>query len=242
MKQVYFVCIATLLIGAHGWGYQRAESTPNNTDVKSKIDQLRSRLRWSDENSQHEYKTNRAQVTNEIWTLIDSFIAQTYSGSVNPEQLKAALDSMLGHKAGGLENTVVLPVDIPAGKFVIAGLEVTRGGRAIAEDAVSFRAYREMDGRWTLVSHVELEPEYDFLADLHALALPQGFPGTFGLIAWAMEPPLAPYKVITRVYAFDGQKFTTVWAPRSFITGDVDSFVRLSPGLRQPVKRLVAVR
>lgn len=156
------------------------------------------------------------------------FIAQTYSGSINPEQLKAALDSMLGHKAGGLENTVVLPVDIPAGKFVIAGLEVTRGGGAIAEDAVSFRAYGQVDGRWTLVSQVELEPEYDFLADLHALAFPQGFPGTFGLIAWAMEPPLAPFKVITRVYEFDGERFTTVWAPRSFITGNISSFVTLT--------------
>jgi hypothetical protein len=176
-------------------------------------------LRWSDENSQNEYKVNRMQVSNNIWTLIDSFIAQTYSDSINPEQLKAALNSMLGHKAGSLENTVVLPVDIPGGKFVIAGLEVAGGGPAIAEDAMSFRAYGKVDNRWTLVSHVELEPEYDFLADLHALALPQGFPGTFGLIAWAMEPPLAPFKVITRVYAFDGKKFATVWAPRSFITG-----------------------
>ena len=199
------------------------------TETKSKIESLKSQLRWSDEKSQKAYVANREQVTNQVWTLIDSFVSQSYnSGSISPEQLKALLNSLLGHKSGDLENTVVLPVDIPAGKFVIAGLEVTRGGRAIAEDAVSFRAYGNVDGQWALISHVELEPEDDVLTDLNALALPQGFPGTFGFIAWAMEPPLAPYKVITRIYAFDGSKFTTVWAPKSFITGNVPSFVALT--------------
>ena len=221
-------CIAALLIGAQGWGQSQTESTPRNSDVKSKIDQLKSRLRWSDENSQNKYRANRVQVTNEIWTLIDSFVAQTYSGNINPEQLRTTLDSMLGNKSDDLDSTVVLPVDIPAGKFVIAGLEVTRGGHAISEDAISFRAYGKVASRWTLVSHVELEPEDDFLVDLNALALPQGFPGTFGLIAWAMEPPITPYKTIARVYAFDGERFTTVWAPQSFVTGNVSSFVTLT--------------
>jgi hypothetical protein len=211
-------------------GQNQPESTLN-AGVKSQIDQLKSRLRWSDESSHKAYKANRTPVTNQIWTLIDSFIAQTYkSGNINPEQLKSTLSTLLGHKSGldDMEYTVVLPVDIPAGKFVIAGLEVTRGGGAISEDAVSFRAYGKVDGRWALVSHVELEPEYNYLVEIHALALPQGFPGTFGFIAWAMEPPLAPFKVLARVYAFDGQKFTTVWAPKAFITSNVPSFVTLT--------------
>ncbi len=197
--------------------------------LKSQIERLKSRLRWSDESSRKEYRANRAQVTNQIWTLIDSFVAQTYNSSnISPEQLKSTLNSLLGHKSGDVENTVVLPVDILAGKFVIVGLEVTRGGGAIAENGMSFRAYGKVYGRWTLLSHVELEPEYDFLVDLNALALPQGFPGTFGFIAWADEPPLAPHEEIVRVYNFDGQEFTTVWAPKTFITAPVSSFVTLT--------------
>jgi hypothetical protein len=127
-------------------GQNQSGPTPS-TDLKSQIDQLKSRLHWSDESSPKEYKANRAQVTNQIWALIDSFIAQTYnSGSVSPDQMKSALNSILGHKSGDIENTVGLAVDIPVGKFVIAGLEVTRGGEAIAEDAISFRAYGKVDG------------------------------------------------------------------------------------------------
>ncbi len=221
-------CLCVFLLGNMCMGQDQSEFTPN-TDVRSKIGQLKLQLRWSDEESQKQYLANRTEVTNEIWTAIDWSVTQAYkSGNVSPEQLKSMLDSMLGHKSGDLENTVVFPVEIPAGKFVIAGLEVTRGGHAIAEDAISFRAYGKVDSHWTLISHVELEPEYDFLTDLNALALPGEFPGKFGFIAWAMEPPLAPYKEITRVYTFDGHEFTTVWAPQSFISGNVPSFVTLT--------------
>ncbi len=227
MKYIHLT-ICALLLGTQCMG-QTQPGLTSTTGLKSKIDQLKSQLRWSDESTRKEYRANCAQVTNQIWTLIDNFIAQAYSsGDISPDQLKSVLNSLLGHKSGDLENTVVLPVDIPAGKFVIVGLEVTRGGGAIAEDAISFRAYGKQDGRWTLVSHVELEPEYDFLTDLNALALPQGFPKTFGFIAWADEPPLAPFKVLARIYAFDGQQLTTVWAPPSFITGNVPSFVTLT--------------
>lgn len=228
MKKMYLTCIAALLMGSQCWGQTQAESTPSNTDVKGKIDQLKSQLRWSDEKSQHEYKANRVQVTDQVWTLIDSFIARNYAGSIGPDQLKATLDSLLGHKSDGVENTVVFAVDIPSGHFVIAGLEITRGGGAIAENAISFRAYGKVDGRWTLISHVELEPEYDFLVDLNALTLPQGFPGTFGFIAWADEPPRSPPTVIARIYTFDGKEFTTVWTPPSFIEGYFSSFVTLT--------------
>src|SRR6185312_868039 len=228
MKYIHMACVCAVLLATHCMGQNQPESTLN-ASVKSQIDQLKSHLRWSDESSHKAYKANRTPVTNQIWTLIDSFIAQTYkSANINPEQLKSALNSLLGHKSGDLEHTVVLPVAIPAGKFVIAGLEVTRGGDAISEDAVSFRAYGKMDGRWTLVSHVELEPEYNYLVELNALPLPQDFPGKFGFIAWADEPPLVPCKEIVRVYTFDGQVFTTVWAPEAFIMAPVPSFVTLT--------------
>ncbi|MBV9266008.1 MAG: hypothetical protein JO061_07560 [Acidobacteriaceae bacterium] len=229
MKYIHITCIVALLFS--GACLLRSQSEPTNfsADIKSKIDDLKAQLHWSDENGRQQFSATKLQVTKQIWTLIDSFINQAYDSSdVSLEQLKSTLDSVLGHKSGDLQNTVIFPVSIPIGKFLIVGLEVTRGGRAIPENAISFRAYGQVDRRWRLIDHVELQPDDDFLVDLKALALAGGFPGKFGFIAWAMEPPLTPYKEIVRVYSFDGQKFTTEWAPHAFVMATVPSFVTLT--------------
>jgi len=229
MKSGRLLCIIMLLIACPRGGKSQPESAQSATEVERKIEQLKSQLRWSDEASYNQYAGNRVRVTNQVWALVDSFVSQAYNPpSVSAEQMRSAIDLIPDHKSGDIENTVVFPVDIPAGKFLIAGLEVTRGGGAIAEDAISFRAYGQQDGRWKLVSHTELESADDFLSDLHALALPGGFPGKFGFIAWADVPPLTPYKELTVVYAFDGQKFTTVLAPQTFIVATDVTFVTLT--------------
>jgi hypothetical protein len=59
----------------------------------------------------------------------------------------------------------------------------------------------------------------DVLADMDALAFLRGFPRKFGFIAWATETPFALFKVLARVFSFDGRTFTTAWAPKALISG-----------------------
>lgn len=231
MNYQFFVFVAFLL-GWHCQAEAQGQSGPTkvSSNVTRQIDHLKLQLRWSDEKTRQHYAAHKGEITNQIWTLSDSFVAQAYStGSMTPEQLRSNLDAMLGNKTGDLGMAIVLPVDLPAGKFLIVGLEVGRGGGAVSEDAISFRAYGEVNRRWTLVSHVELESDNNCLVDVHALEIPGRFPGKVGLIAWATQPPLTPYKEVVRVYAFDGREFTTSWAPPPFImVPDVPSFVTLT--------------
>jgi hypothetical protein len=200
-----------------------ADKGASDLDVSA----LRSQLRWKDEATKLNYLANKRALTEELLRAIDSFVEQTYGpAGVTPGQIAKGVDSLVGRSSSEIGSAVALGAQLSRGKFLVLAVEVPRGGTAIPEDIVSFRAYTIADGSASLVSHLELERE--FLVDLHILPLPSAFPDSIGLIAWADLPPLTPFSLIVRVLNFDGESFRVVWEPTDFITGNVQSFVALT--------------
>jgi hypothetical protein len=127
-------------------------------------------------------------------------------------------------------NNIAFSVNLPSGRFLIIGVEVRRGGDAINEDAISFRAYKEEADRFALIADDgnlhRSDPSNPYLMSLHAKQLP--FPpvtGEFWFVTSAVVPPQSPYSVVMRLYAFDGETFRTVWAPDDILATSEDKAI-----------------
>jgi hypothetical protein len=145
------------------------------------------------------------------------------------------LDGLLGYKSKDAFNNLSFLVNLPRGRFLIVGVELWRGGGAIDEDAISFRAYKQSGDSYVVVAHTEdlrsSDEENPFLVGLCAKPLPFApAVGEFWFVAMADVPPRAPYTVALRLFAFDGEKFRTVWAPEDIMAQCVHSAVQLTTG------------
>jgi hypothetical protein len=216
-----------------------AQTMPQNTTSASPtggVAELAKQLQWRDEQTKSRYLRVREDITRRLFNEVDRFIAANITRSnATPRTVKSGLDALLGRKESDISDNVTFLADLPSGRFLIAGIELPRGGGAIAEDAVSFRAYREAQGRFAFVTEISdlhsSDPGNPFLADLHAKALPtSAAPEEFWFLAWAVVPPQAPPTIAVRLYAFDGRRFRTTWAPGDIIAENAASTVDVVPG------------
>jgi hypothetical protein len=204
----------------------------NHADAVAK---LSAQLRWHDEAGRSEYERTKEETTNNLLSEIDNFVSVSFSpAATTADQVKVGLDAFLGHKPGGVVQNVAFLANLPNGKFLIVGVEIWRGGLAIAEDAVSFRAYKQSGDKFVFTTHTEdlhsSDAENPYLTSLCAkvLASPLSMVGEFWFIAWAEVPPKTPPTVNIRLYAFDGERFRTVWAPKDVVSESSDSAVQLT--------------
>jgi hypothetical protein len=193
-------------------------------------------LQWGDAHSQSEYLATRDDVTQRLFKEIDDFVTESFQPRAStPDQIKAGLDVLLGYKNSdfrGNSNNVFL-MDLPRGHFLIAGAELPRGGSAIAEDAISLRAYKDAGARFIRVSSTEdlhsSDPGNPFLVGLYTKALTWSpIAGEFWFMALADVPPQAPPTVAARLYAFDGERFRTVWMPKDILSEGTDKAIELT--------------
>lgn len=198
-------------------------------DHASRIRSLSEQLRWHNEEELKQYDATKAAVTQNLLHEIDRYIAENFSSDSTADQVKSGLDSVLGRKDGELIHNVAFLADLPSGHFLIVGIELWRGGSAIGEDAVSFRAYQASGKKLFYTASIGDMTDLGVI-DLNATRVPAppSVPGEFWFISWADVPPLAPYTVAIRLYAFDGKAFREVWAPENFIAHNVDSAVDVS--------------
>jgi hypothetical protein len=193
-----------------------------------RIAKLSAQLRWHDELGLREYERKADSVTREILLELDSFIVESFHPrTAQAEAVQAGLDALLGYSKGNLEKTVGFVVDLPAGRFLIVGIELRWGGDAIPDDALSFRAYREAGDSLVPVASTDyLHDNEDHVVGLNAKALPtSGVPGEFWFLALAIVLPRTPPTVRMRLYSFDGEGFRTVWAPQDIIAEAPDKAV-----------------
>lgn len=231
---VSFTFCLVLAAQGHIAAAQQAEA---QTDHAARIKALSEQLRWHDEAGQSQYEGVKDAVTRSLFSEIDGYISDAFqASSATAEQVRAGVDALLGRKEGDDLHDVAFLADLPGGNFLIVGIELWRGGTAINEDAMSFRAYKKSEGKFVYVASIDAltgaaEGGSDTtLVDLNAEPLkapPVG--GEFWFIAWADVPPLSPYKVTMRLYAFDGKSFRTVWAPAIIISDDTNTAVQLTP-------------
>ncbi len=68
-------------------------------------------------------------MTQQLLSEIDGFIVDGFQpGAATADQVKAGLDSLLGNKPGEMIHNVCFAATLPAGNFLIAGIDLRRGG------------------------------------------------------------------------------------------------------------------
>ncbi len=189
---------------------------------------LLEQLRWHDDSSREQYLRARDNATNQVFGRLDGFVSQSLKpNATTAGRVKLSVDAQLGRREGDLGENIAFTPTLASGKFLIVGVDVPRGGPAIAEDAISIRAYRNDKNQFGLLAETGSDLDGHFL---NAKAFPTApVAGEFWLIAWGDQPPRTPYTVALRIYAFDGSSFRTVWSPDDIVTRNVSSAVRLTP-------------
>lgn len=198
----------------------------------ARIRALEKQLRWQTDSGQKRYEAEKTELTQSVLSEIDQYISETFvPGSATAEQVQSGLNKLLGYEKGLTVQNVVFLANLPKGNFLIVGIELWRGGSAINEDYICFRAYADSGGKFVYVTSTRDLSDSRYLVDLHADEL-KSLPiaGEFWFIAWADIPPQSPYTMVIRLYAFDGTKFRTLWAPRNAIVAGIDKAVQVGPG------------
>jgi hypothetical protein len=203
------------------------------SDVRSLLHELR----WNDVEGREKYLQTKDDTTRHLLREVDGVIAESVSPrTTSVDQVKAGLDALLGYKKGDQRGTVAFLVNLSGRHFLVIGVEVRRGGGAISEDAMSFRAYRETENRFVRVADTDYThvgdtsgEGWESLTGLDASALPRSpIASEFWFIAWAQVPPLAPPMVTVRLFAFDGEDFRTVWTTDDFTAPYVNQAVQVT--------------
>jgi hypothetical protein len=237
-KQWVTLTAVWLAVTGHAaFAQSRETTTPTRA---ANVAQLLNDLRWHDTDSREHYLQIREERTQRLLREIDGLIAETLSSrSATPTTLQAGLDALLGHKRGDLQQSAAFLVTLPVGRFLVIGVEVTRGGGAIPENAFSFRAYRDNGTSFAFVSAIDFPPgdlsgnELDdwstngFLQVKSLLTRPVR--SEFWFLEWGIVSSAVPPIVMMRLVAFDGDHFRIVWAPKNFeaespVTLTVDGF------------------
>ncbi len=221
----------------HSASLQAQSPATSGSGRAARVAELAKKLRWHDQVERQRYLASRDSITDQIFQEIDGFIAETFApNTVRASNVKPALEALLPGTVGDSRNDVAFVVNLLAGRFLIAGVELSRGGNAIAEDAISIRAYKDVGAKLALVAQNRdlrsSDRDNPFLTNLHARSVVPAppIPGEFWLLVWAQVPPQAPPSFAMRLYAFNGEKIRTVWAPADVVAENGKSVVEIASG------------
>ena len=210
-----------------------AQRANTQTNRGAQIRALAEQLRWRTENGRKRYEAEKAELTLNVLAEVDQYITETFvPGSVTAEQVQSGLNDLLGYTKGlGIQNVAFL-ANLHKGDFLIVGIDLWRGGAAINEDYICFRAYADMGGKFVSVASTgNLVANDSSLVGVNARALePPPIAGEFWFISWADVPPQSPYTIAIRLYAFNGTGFRTIWASPNIIAAGIDTAVQVEPG------------
>lgn len=238
MKLLTVVAAWLTLFGQGQAAFAQTQGTTISDTRAANVAQLLKELRWHDNPSHENYLQIREERTTRLLTEIDRFVAEAFAPrTATSITVQNGLDALLGHKRGDGAGSVVFSTNLPVGHFLVVGLEITRGGGALPEDAFSFRAYKDTGDTFVFVAATRyghggavvnaerpLE-ELNALFGLHAKPVPSRPVGNeFWFIAWAASSLQMPHFVSMRLYAFDGADFRILWAPTDFIANDDRAF------------------
>jgi hypothetical protein len=124
----------------------------------------------------------------------------------------------------------VFSIDLPAGHFLIVGVDLLRVTGAVLHDAISIRAYRGSEGKLLSVAQTGRQLDGRILNALIPLSR-SPIPAECRFIAFAGWPSIGnPYSLQAHLFAFDGHEFRTLWVSQEFRTPDPRSSIREIPG------------
>jgi hypothetical protein len=229
------VGVSTVAIAFTISSAMRGQSVPTAADHVTAVRTLLPQLQWNDDKTHAGYDMTKDATTGRLLKEIDAFIIDSFQpATVTEGQVSAALARLLNPTAAVAGTTPVFLVTLSnGGRFLIVDLDLPRGGRAIREDAVSFRAYRDDGTHFTFVAEAHdlhsSDANSPFLNHLSAMFVSQPpVSGEAWFFAVAEVPPHAPPLVAIRLYAFDGRTFRTVWASNDVMAEGSNSVIELN--------------
>jgi hypothetical protein len=239
---VLLAIAVTILLPIH----LASQNADHQEERAGRIKSLAGQLRWHDEVGKEQYKNQQRDLTAKAFSEIDSYIVSDFRPEVDTaDQIHKRLDAVLGTKDSDFSMNVVYLAELSQGKFLIAGIELSRGGGAIGENAISFRAYREVGDVYQYIDSTEdlvgLEdgPSGPALSGLNAASIPDPpIKGEFWFVAWADVPPRAPFTIAARIFAFDGRKFRTVWTATEFIASRIDQAIEMGTDSKLTINKM----
>lgn len=224
--------LLSILVGTLGVAQEPGEQ--GNHVVRTRA--LLEKLHWHDDLSQSRYLATKDDVTQSLLKEVDGYITESFQPKASTvDRIRAGLSAALGSNTGNdvSRSKAVTRVDLPPGRFLIVGIELWRGGPAIEENAVSFRAYRDTGDRFAFVSNLDdlhsSDSRNDSLGHLCFQPLsPSPNPDEFWFFALARASAQSPPTVAIRLYAFDGDRFRTVWSREDILSEGPDKVVEVT--------------
>jgi hypothetical protein len=191
------------------------------------VAKLLKELRWHDDEGREQYESDKAENTRLLLNEIDHFIAESFApGVATADQVRGGLDGLLGSQGRDVVHNAAFAIRLSGSETLLVGVDIWRGSDAINENAMSFRGYRNVSQRYSLVAVADLDGSYD----LHVQAFGSSPVGSeFHFLAWAGVSPTAPPTVTITMLGFDGDAIRTVWGPEQFVTRTVYDAVHMTP-------------
>jgi hypothetical protein len=238
-KQLWAVVVVCLCVYAAPLRAQESISPTSRADLVAK---LLKELRWQDREGLDRYLTVREDLTERVLREIDGYVSETVPNRNATLDLSKRLDRLLGHVGrDDTSGSVVFTVNLPIGRFLLVGVEVPRGGGAIPEDAISFRAFREAEGQFVPVTAAYYPRDGGYgdvfpdggepLATLNAKPLSvQPVGSQFWFMTWAqLASASSPPIVTAHLMGFDGERFRRLWTKDNFNSPYVNQAVQVAP-------------
>jgi hypothetical protein len=200
------------------------------------IRDLSKQLRWHDEAEHNEYERTKVALTERLLEEVDGFVIDNFlPATTTADSVRQAVDALLGYKQRDIMHNVAFSVTLAEGRFLIVGVELWRGGEAIAENAISFRAFGQRGSRLVLVANTEVwdgAEKWAGVMRLHAKPLPTSpMSGESWFFALGqVNPSLTPPEIAVKLWAFDGKHFRAVWTPKYFCAEGPAEAVELNTG------------
>jgi hypothetical protein len=204
---------------------QTAADEPKR-QTPSALAEMSRQLRWNDAESHAQYDLIKDKVTDRLLTTVDGFVASGRLIGANGAAVKEAIDMLLvDFKSPALGN-VAFWTELPSGRYLLLGLDVSRLSGATLDDAIAFRAYRESNGRLLYASQAARDLDGWVLEKLFALPSITGEQDRRFMVLVRAPSIGTPYLLKARLYTFDGSAFRALWTSDDFRTDYIESAVR----------------
>jgi len=195
----------------------------DSESARARVDALGQQLHFGKDEAGHlRYLRVRDSLTQQIHDEIDAFVVHSVDPSRSAPEVAADVRAVLGRHTYKSEygDDVFASIDTQGGRHtLVLGYMLSRGGAAVNSSGVSIRAYRLGPfGRYQLADSTGSDLDG---YGLFVLSLPSPLAGERWFLAWG---PLSGYngkRDRLRVYAFNGEKFRTVWSPDDFLDATV---------------------
>ncbi len=190
---------------------------------RARVDALAEQLRFGKDQAGYlHYLRVRDDITQQIRDEIDTFVAHSVDPGRPATDVAADVRIVLGSHTFQSEygDDVFASINMQRGRpTLILGYMLARGGAAVNDSAISIRAYcLGAAGRYELADATGSDLDG---YGLFVRSLPSPLAGEEWFLAWG---PLSGYNGTRdrlRVYAFDGERFRTVWSPDDFLDASV---------------------